>query len=276
MLKSMTGFASSRKDIPALGRISLEIRSTNHKFLEVVLHLPEGFLALEEKVKKEIEAKIKRGRIVCALNIVGGHPGNVFINRRLAKSYFSSIQKIKGQLRLEDNLTLDTLVRLPGVVSLVENDTAKVKIWPALKILLRQVVAVLEIRRQKEGRAISRYLNYRAKIIESILKRVKAKFKQVMQRRLQEITRDEAAAANLLKESDITEELERLAFHIRNFSAQLSKQGPVGKELDFIAQEMQREANTLGAKSGDIFISGQVIQLKSQIEKIREQLQNIE
>jgi uncharacterized protein (TIGR00255 family) len=129
--------------------------------------------------------------------------------------------------------------------------------------------------RHKEGRALFGFLKNRAEALRVNLVIIKIKFKKAIKEKLKYLDTEEERS-NFLKDSDITEEIERLAFHIRNFNHKLSKNGPIGKELDFIAQEMQREANTLAAKTFEATISARVVQMKSQIEKIREQVQNIE
>jgi uncharacterized protein (TIGR00255 family) len=275
MLYSMTGFGSKEIGIAPLGKICLELRSTNHKFLEIVFHLPEGFLSLEDKMKKEIEAKIKRGRVVCAINISGGSAQGVFVNNRLLEKYFSSFKKIKKQLHLKEEVSINTLIHLPGVLSLNAEGIPSNRVWPRLKILLRQVLEDLAQARLKEGRALYIHLKRRAGVLKQNLSIIKLRFKTVIKEKLGKILTDEERST-FLKDTDITEEIERLAFHIRHFESALAQNGPVGKELDFVAQEMQREANTAGAKSCDGIISLKVVQLKSQIEKIREQLQNIE
>jgi uncharacterized protein (TIGR00255 family) len=271
----MTGFGAQEKEVNPFGKISVELRSSNHKFLETVFHLPEALLALEDKIKKEVEREIKRGRVTCAVNILGGNTPGVFINKALLKNYVSSLRNIQGQFNLKEGLGLDTLISLPGVLSLQENLIPKAKIWPQIKITLVSALAELVKTRQKEGRAIYGYLKSRAGALKTDLDTIKIRFKKVLKEKLGAITTDEERNS-FLKETDISEEVERLAFHIRNFKHKLSKNGPAGKELDFIAQEMQREANTLAAKTFDTVISSRVVQIKSQIEKIREQAQNIE
>jgi len=275
MIKSMTGFGSKAREIPAFGKISVELRSSNHKFLETVFHLPEGFLSLEDRIKKEIEARVKRGRITCVINIIGGKTSNVFINRPLLKNYILALKKIQGQFHIQDEASLDTLIHLPGVLSLAESAIPKEKIWPRLERLVNLALDDLVKMRSKEGQALYRYLKNRAGAIKSQLDTVKIRFKKVIKAKSAEINTDEERSS-FLKNTDISEEVERLTFHLRNFIYKLSKDGSIGKELDFIAQEMQREANTMGAKSCDAFISTWVVQIKSQVEKIREQLQNIE
>lgn len=275
MIKSMTGFGSREATIAPFGKISVELRSSNHKFLEIVLHLPEGFQFLEDKIKKEISGKIKRGRITGLINITGSKSTGVFINKKLLKNYISAIKNIKEQFQIKNTVGIDTLIHLPGVLVLRESVMAKARLWPSLKILVNQVLDDFLKMRAKEGRALYVYLKKRLEKIQREFGIVQTRFRRVTQEKVAQIKTEEERSS-FLKDTDITEETERLTFHIRNFRRTLDKNGPVGKELDFITQEMQREVNTIGAKSFDTVISGKVVQIKSQIEKIREQLQNIE
>ncbi|PIP20771.1 MAG: YicC family protein [Candidatus Omnitrophica bacterium CG23_combo_of_CG06-09_8_20_14_all_40_11] len=274
-MNSMTGFASKEITITPFGKICLEIRSTNHKFLEAVFHLPVGFLSLEDKIKKEVEAKIKRGRIVCVMNVLGSPTNSIFIDKRLLKNYISILRNIRELAHIQEGVRLDTLINLPGVLSLTEDRHSKSKIWPRLKTLVRNTLVDLVSMRKKEGQALYIYFKESAQALETNLGIIKTKFKKLIQEKVAELKTPEECSS-FLKDTDITEEIERLAFHIRSFQKKLSKSGPIGKELDFIAQEMQREANTMGAKSCDAMVSSRVVQMKSQIEKIREQVQNIE
>ncbi len=274
-MNSMTGFASREIAIAPFGKISLEIRSTNHKFLEAVFHLPVGFLSLEDKIKKEIEAKIKRGRVVCVMNVVGGPTNKIFIDKRLLRNYISTLRNIGELAHIQEEVRLDTLINLPGVLSLTEDRRSKGNIWPRLKTLVHNTIDDLVGMRKKAGRALYRYFKNASQALETNLGIIKRKFKKLIQEKIAELKTPEERSS-FLKDTDITEEIERLTFHFRNFQKKLSKNGPIGKELDFIAQEMQREANTMGAKSCDAMVSSRVVEIKSQIEKVREQLQNIE
>jgi len=271
----MTGFGSQEAEIDSIGRICVELRCTNHKFLETVFHLPDGTLSLEDKLKKEIEAKIRRGRIFCAINIKGKEVQGIFVNRKLLKNYLHELNSIKKEFKIKDGLALDSLIRLPGILSLKESKPAGMHIWEYLKPLLQQALLGLLKTRQKEGRALAGLLRNRTELLKKDLVLIKCRFTVAVKNRLQNIQSDEERSA-FLKGADITEETDRLSFHIKNFQQKIAKGGPVGKELDFITQEMQREANTLAAKSFDLVISGLAVQMKSQIEKIREQVQNIE
>jgi uncharacterized protein (TIGR00255 family) len=276
MIQSMTGFGTKEAAIANLGKMRMELRSTNHKFLEVVFHIPEMLISLEDKIKKEIEAKVKRGRLTCVITFMGAQTTpTVFINKALLKNYASALENIKKQSQLRDEISINTLVHLPGVLSLEENKINKAGVWPGLKILVNQTVNGLLKMRQKEGRALFVFLKKRAELLKAELSMIKMRFKKVIKEKLAKLPTNEERVS-FLKETDIAEETERLAFHIRNFQNKLLKSGPLGKELDFIAQEMQREANTMAAKSFDTIISSRAVQIKSQIEKIREQVQNIE
>jgi uncharacterized protein (TIGR00255 family) len=275
MIKSMTGFARGELGIAPFGKVSVELRSTNYKFLEMVLHLPEGFLSLEDSIKKIIEGKIKRGRVNCVVSFAETPTSKIFMNRPLIKNYLEQLSGIKKQFDLQAQIELDTLIHLPGVLSLKQNSAGGGKIWPRLKTLVSSVVDDLVKARQKEGAALYRYLRNRAQALCVDLHQVKIKFQRAIAQKLLKINNSEERAG-FLKEADITEEVERLSFHIKNLIKKLSKNGPIGKELDFIAQEMQREANTMAAKSCVAVISARVVQIKSEIEKIREQLQNVE
>ena len=275
MINSMTGFGAKECEISPYGKICIECRSSNHKFLEIVLHLPEGYLSLEDKIKKEIETKIKRGRVTCSVVITGEKAPAIYINKPLLKSYVSTLKNIQEEFDIKEGASLNTLIHMPGVLSLGENGFLKAGLWPRLKVLVSRAVDELAKTRQREGRALYVHLKKRADILKHNIEIIKKIFKKAITGKLGLMVNDEERAS-FLKSSDITEEIERLSFHVGNFKRKLSKVGSVGKELDFIAQEMQREANTMAAKSFGPALSGRVVQLKSQIEKIREQVQNIE
>jgi uncharacterized protein (TIGR00255 family) len=275
IINSMTGFGCQETDVSAVGRISVELRCINHKFLESVFHLPEGLLSLEDKLKKEIEAKIKRGRIYCAINIKGQLAQGIFVNRKLLKNYLQELNSLKQEFKIKDGLSLDSLIRLPGILSLKEDKPTGEHIWEQLQPVFLQALTSLLIARQEEGAALANLLKKRSALLKQNLIFIKRRFSTAVKNRLKKIQAEEERLA-FLKGADIAEEIDRLYFHINNFQHKIAQGGSVGKELDFITQEMQREANTLAAKSFDLIISGRAVEMKSQIEKIREQVQNIE
>lgn len=275
MIESMTGFGRADVDARGIGRISVEIRSTNHKFLETVLHMPEGFLSLEEKIKKEIEGEVARGRIVCVVTIVAEEAHDVVINHRVIAKYLAAVKEIKRKHAIQENASMNTLLRLPGVFTLAESVGAQNKMWPSIRQLVVKATKELVSMRMKEGRALCVVLKSTAQKLRSHVAAVKARQQKVVDERKLGFASDEERSS-FLKSSDIAEELDRLAYHVGNLLDKLRRGGVIGKELDFIAQEMQRETNTIGAKSCDASISGMVVEMKSFIEKIREQVQNIE
>ncbi len=275
IINSMTGFGSDEAEISSIGRISVELRCTNHKFFETVFHLPEGLLSLEDKLKKEIEVKIKRGRIYCAINIKGQPVQGIFVNRKLLKNYLHELNSVKKEFKINDGLGLDSLIRLPGILTLKEDKPIGAHIWEKIKPIFLQALTSLLVARQKEGTALSGLLNKRSALLKKDLVFIKRRFVIAVKNKLKKIQAEDERLA-FLKGADIAEEMDRLHFHINNFQHKIAQGGAVGKELDFITQEMQREANTLAAKSFDLIISGRAVEMKSQIEKIREQVQNIE
>ncbi|HRZ13997.1 MAG TPA: YicC family protein [Candidatus Omnitrophota bacterium] len=274
MIQSMTGFGRSEGKLDSFGIATVEIRSINHKFLEAVIHLPEGFLSLEDKIKKEIESRVQRGRVTCVINIVQQVSRDVMIDEDLVKKYVGVLKGLSRKYGLKDELTINSVISLPGVLALSENKIPTQRMWPQLKLLLTQALDDLVSMRAKEGKALALFLKARNATLKKELDEIKERFKKVVKEKANKFATDMERTA-FLKESDITEEIERLDYHIKNFQSKWAVNAPLGKELDFIAQEMQREANTMGAKSCDTDISGKVVFIKSQIEKTREQLQNI-
>jgi uncharacterized protein (TIGR00255 family) len=205
----------------------------------------------------------------------GARGGDVFINKPLLKNYLHKISNVKREFKIKEGLSLNTLILLPGVLTLEEERVSPENIWPKLKSALNMAVGNLAKTRSKEGEALQGYLKKQAEALRDELATIRLRLKAELQKRLKDFTTDEERG-NFLKDTDTTEEADRLAFHIRNFKNRLIKGGVIGKELDFIAQEMQREANTMAAKTFDVSVSAKVLKMKSLIEKIREQAQNIE
>ncbi|MFA5349533.1 MAG: DUF1732 domain-containing protein, partial [Candidatus Paceibacterota bacterium] len=197
------------------------------------------------------------------------------INKKLLGNYLAALADVKKKFRLKNNIGLESLIQLPGVLGVEESPVAYDKVWPYLRAILAASLDDLTAMRRKEGAALYRHLKNRALTVSGYLDSVRARFKKAVKKRVARLSSDEERSS-FLRDSDITEEIERLAFHIGSFKSKIAKNGSIGKELDFISQEMQREANTMGAKSCDKIISQKVVQIKSQVEKIREQLQNVE
>ena len=275
MIKSMTGFGTAKGFISPWGRINLEIRSTNHRFLDIILHLPEGFLGLEQKLKEEIAKRIKRGHIICRLEMNPLQLKKPVLNKHLIKEYYLSLKRISRQLNLKDkDININTLARLPGIWVMQSQSSLSLS-WSKINPLLKEALERLIQKRQQEGRAICQDLGTRTRRLSEILTIIKARFKKAIKQRVKSYIIDEEKNS-FLRSSDINEEVVRLSFHLKHFTRCLKNKMVAGKELDFILQEMQREANTIGAKSIDALISNRVVGMKSEIEKMREQVQNVE
>ncbi|MBU0549463.1 MAG: YicC family protein [Candidatus Omnitrophica bacterium] len=274
MISSMTGYGRARRDILPWGRVSFEIRSVNHRFYDVVLHLPEGFLYLEQRFKDEIGKKIKRGHVVCRLELNSNDLKKPVLNKRMIKEYYSALKKLSSELNLKQDIKISALMDLPGVWAMQSRPASSVS-WPQIRPLVREALDKAVKGRKQEGAALYRDLINRTNKASAVLKAVKARFAKVIKKRLT-LCNNDADKNSFLKSSDINEELVRLNFHVKNFAKCLSSNKSIGKELDFILQEMQREANTVGAKSIDALISDKTVKVKSEIEKMREQVQNVE
>ena len=273
--QSMTGFGTATGSLARFGTASVDLRSSNHKYLEIVLHLPNGFMVLEDYLKKEVEKIISRGRITLVVN-VGINPfQKVSVNKGLFKDYYRSIKDVQNEFHINGEIGIANLLNLQGVLSLCEDKADARKYLPELKKIFQPALDGLLKSRKKEGQALRVYLKNHGRKLKEGLVAVTKRFNHVVAEKVKVLkTEDEKSC--FLKNSDIGEELERLEYHIRNFIHKLDTGGILGKELDFIAQEMQRETNTIGAKSCDAVVSGHVIQLKSEVERIREQVQNVE
>ncbi|MDD5655125.1 MAG: YicC family protein [Candidatus Omnitrophica bacterium] len=274
MIKSMTGFGTATATVLPWGRMTMDVRSINHRFLDVVFHLPPGLSCVEEDLKREIEKRLGRGRVTCAVNLNGALTQKVSVNKPLLRQYYLELKKAKEDLGLGDEISINTLVHMPGVLS-VEDIKARKESLPGMKALLKKALDELSRNRVREGAQIYQDLMARCRMIQETLVQIKVRYKKVVDQRASELASPDEQNG-FLKSSDITEELVRLDFHLKSAKAKLNGSQAIGKELDFVAQEMQREINTVGAKSVDAAVSGKVVQIKSEIEKIREQLQNVE
>lgn len=281
MIVGMTGFGRAQfKDRHI--ELNLQMRSVNCRFFETAFHMPQSLVYLEGKIKKYLHKRIKRGRISFNLALSGSLAGKVSVDNELARQYAKRLARLRRELSLSGETTLAQLSAFPGVISLKENSLADKIIWSKIERLLKAACGDLLTMRIKEGRAITKDILARLNTINKKLLFVKRRaslFVANKRRQLKDIIGNAEEISAIIKSCDISEEVMRLGFHCKSFAKKISssrRHVPLGKELDFIAQEMQREANTMGAKSQDAHIASAVIEIKSQIEKIREQLQNAE
>ncbi len=292
-MRSMTGYG--RGDCAKDGfKFTVELNSINRKQSDISINLPKEFVELEPRIRDEINAHLSRGRI----NVVVAYhrsstkaEESVELDVALAKAYSRAIQKLQKQLKLEGALTLDTILRAPGVMKLAETTVDAEAVWPSVESALRKAVTGLVKMREKEGKFLADDLGVRLGLLEAGLELIRRSAPEIVKRYREQLhTRVKEAGLEipvdderLLKEvvffadrCDISEEITRLASHLKQFRDCLKSNEPVGRTLDFLAQEMGREINTIGSKANAAEISQQVVKMKAELEKIREQVQNIE
>lgn len=288
----MTGFGRGEAKFGS-GKIKVEIRSINHKFLDASLKLPESIIPFEEKIKETLQKRVQRGKINLVVNYDGvvARDEGIAINKALAKRYCDDLRKLKKSLGLKDEVGIKEILGLPGVLNARSNERGISHLWARTKDAIDEAVARLIVEREKEGKAIYRDLDERARNIESMVAVIKARshinveeYRKRFADRIKDLTagrqidmgRLEMEVAIFAKSSDVAEEITRLKSHLANLRRTLTGSGEIGKKVDFIAQELHREINTVGSKASDFKVSKNVIEIKSEIEKIREQAKNIE
>jgi len=292
MIKSMTGYG--RVEAPGQdGNIVVEIKSVNHRFLEISLKMPQALFPLELEFKKKIGEKIKRGRLEVFIRMEAQSTNAVaaMINMEAARNYFAALQRLKDEFGLQEEVGLKTMAGFRDIFTQPVETEISPEILKQITAALEEALNMLVGMRQEEGGAIYRDMEQRLNLISGILEVIKARSPQVVaeyQRRLTERIKELTAgcaiddsrlaqeAAIFAEKSDITEEIVRMHSHIDQFVALLQSEEAEGKKIDFLLQEMNREINTIGSKSNDAEIARQVIEVKSELSKLREQAQNIE
>jgi uncharacterized protein (TIGR00255 family) len=292
MIKSMTGFGKGQTLSPR-ERITVEIRSLNHKYFDLVSRLPNNLSTFDDKVRDCVKKRIRRGRVNLSLTREGKEKekSQFLVDMNLARKYHRELLKLKRNLRLKDDLGITQILSLPEVISYEQKKENVSQLWPYIKRALQRALYKLGRMREAEGRRLLRDLLRRTKSIRYYLGNIETQLPKVIEGYRKNLFQKVKALSGLKKpnqdriaeevalfvrNSDVSEELTRIKSHLKAFATALRNQREAGKELDFIAQELFREANTIGAKSGSFRISRWVIKIKSQIEKIREQLQNVE
>jgi uncharacterized protein (TIGR00255 family) len=290
----MTGFGRGESRFKN-GKITVEIKTVNHKFFDETLRLPENMASFEERIKEMLQKSIKRGKINLVLTYNGssaGCGGRIHINKALAKNYHAELVGLEKYLGVKNHLSVKEIMALPGVLGYEAVDPGFYEmIWPKVKKALEKALERLVADREKEGRHTYKELKVRASAIERLLGSIKSRahlnvdeYRKRFAERVKDLAsggeidrgRLEMEVAIFAKNSDISEEIARLANHLSNFRTTIASSGEVGKKVDFIAQELHREINTIGSKASDFRISKNVIDIKGEIEKIREQAKNLE
>jgi uncharacterized protein (TIGR00255 family) len=291
MIRSMTGFGAGRGAVNG-EEIDVEIRSVNHKFCEVKVRVPRELSALELEAAKVVKDRLARGGVEVTIRRASGSGGLApRVDVALAEAYARAFGEIQARLGLPGAVTLSDILRSDGVVRLDERqidvDAARAALGEGLSRALEALVAM----RGREGEALSRDLESRLTTVEELVARVAEQAPRVVEayrtrlaERVAELARGVSTDPTRLAQevalfadrTDVAEEVTRLRSHVAQARALLASGEPAGRKLDFVVQEMHREANTIGSKSQSADLSGVVVSLKAEIERMREQVQNVE
>jgi len=288
----MTGYGRGQSAFNG-AKISVELNSVNRKQSDVTVSLPRELSELEPRLRDVINTRISRGRLNVVVACVNGTNASTktALDTALAATYYRAMLDLQKELKVGGEISIETILRAPGVLRISEEQIAGEKVWPHLESALNEALDDLVKMREKEGKHLAKDLIKRLKIVRMSLRKIRLqvpgvikKYRQTLHERIQKAGIEVAADdERLVKEiiffadkSDVSEELTRLESHFAQFAHTLRKNEPVGRTLDFITQEISREFNTLGSKANDADVSQLVVICKAEMEKIREQIQNIE
>ncbi|NLZ39366.1 MAG: YicC family protein [Firmicutes bacterium] len=293
MVASMTGYGQAESDPHELPQIKVEVRSVNHRYLDISIRLPREIQVVEDRVRCCVQQAINRGHldIYVSWHEQTDDDLNIKVDRALVLAYHRALTEISELCSLGQSPDLALLARFPDIISVEKARMDPDEVWDVLNPILEKALYNLKKQRREEGARIKTdielRLNLLAEIVAQIEKRaplVLEEYRRKMEERLKEYlgleeidqTRLLTEAAVFADRSNITEELVRLSSHIEAFRDTLQQDGVIGRKLDFITQEILREANTIGSKANDYQVAKLVVDLKTELEKIREQVQNIE
>ena len=292
MLKSMTGFGRARREID--GRdIMVEIKSVNHRYFEFSARTPRAYGFLDDKLKSLIHEGLSRGKVETNVSIVNlsGKDAQVGIDLELARGYVNSLRSLAEPLSLSDNLSLSSIARFPDIFQVKKNEEDEETVWNEVKGVAEEALERFISMRETEGERLGEDLVTRLRTLTSCVEKVEelspqtvAAYRERLSLKLNEIlegknveeSRVLTEVALFADKIAVDEETVRLKSHIQQFYALVDLSEPVGKKLDFLVQEMNRETNTIGSKCQDVAVTNVVLTMKAEIEKIREQIQNIE
>jgi len=293
LIKSMTAYGRAEYSLGDILFIS-EIKSVNNRYRDIILRIPKNFQIFDKELRSVISSRIKRGRIEASIQMEESSdetPYTLELNEPLVNSYFKIFNQLAEQFGLDHEIRIESLCQMRDVI-LFRPETVEVdKVKPGFQEVLRQALDSLDVMRIKEGEAIEADFVMRIDLLEKHLYEVenrapvlvqeyRKRLKENIERMLKDIAMDEARLAQevalFAEKSDITEEIVRLRSHLKQFREYISLDDAVGRRLDFLIQEMNREVNTIGSKASDTIISRVVVEMKAEVEKLREQVQNVE
>lgn len=293
-MKSMTGYG--RGECTLYNRkFVVEIKAVNHRYNDINIKMPRTMLVYEDAIKKAITSKVFRGKIDVYVNFESFSEDdiNITVNDNLAKGYISALDELRNKFNIEDNITLDIVAKFPDIITVnkgITNEEAEKEIFACLMNATIDAIDNFVEMRLKEGETLKKNIHEKLETIFNAVNKINNRAPEVakdyrkrLEDKLKELDEVQVDESRILTEvlifSDkacIDEEITRLYSHIEQMNSIIEESVPVGRKLDFLVQEMNREVNTIGSKSNDLEITNIIVDTKSEIEKIREQIQNIE
>ena len=292
MVKSMTGYGRAEETVNGC-TITVELRSVNNRYLDCSVRLPRNFLFAEDTVKQAVSAGVSRGKVDVFVSAQASQDSGtvVSVNEELARGYRDAVARIAETLGLEIGLNAFSLARFPDVLTVERRELDKDKAAAALSEITAKAVEEFNAMREREGERLRRDMLGKLETIEGLVSVVEERspqtvkeYRERLEARLRDILADRSLdeqrviteAAIFADRTAVDEETVRLRSHIAQFRTMLEEGSPIGRKMDFLVQEFNRESNTIGSKCSDASLAKVVVDLKSEIEKIREQLQNVE
>lgn len=291
-MKSMTAYARA-EGLLEERRCVIEVRTVNHRYCDVNLKLPRSLSSLELTTKKYLGTRIARGRVDMTIQWENGGEGDIRLNlnERVAQELHALLVTLKGQLKIQEEVSLSHVLSLRDAVISVEKTEEVYDNWEGLKALVDEALDSLVAMREAEGAALKDDLVGRVQVlgeiaekVDGLASRLTESIREKLTSRLEQFELSGKVDENRLlsevflvaERADITEELVRIKSHLQQFGTLVGEEGPIGRKLDFVIQELNREFNTIASKSNDAAISQAMVDAKSELEKMREQVQNVE
>ena len=290
-MKSMTGFGRASLESNGKNYI-IEIKTVNNKYSDITVKSPKRLSFMEDKIRKQIANRITRGKVEVSVSFFdfSNKSKNVVLNKKIAKEYIKQLREIADENNLSENISVVEIAKLPDILNSIDSDNDEEIAGEALQCLNMALDSLIEMRKT-EGENIKQDLLVRIERVQNLVDKIAENSKGIveeyvskLEKRVKEILKTDVVDENRIAQeaviyadkTSIEEELTRLNSHIVQFKELVNSDGPVGKKLDFMIQEMNRETNTIGSKAGSGEITKAVIDLKVELEDIREQIQNIE
>ncbi|MBI0578435.1 YicC family protein [Neobacillus cucumis] len=291
MVISMTGFGRSKKESGAFS-VNVEVKTVNHRFCEFNIRMPRQLLKIEDKMKKKLNQHIRRGRVEVYVTIEGESAvtRKIHVDWKLIEEYYQFINIAREKYELDGKVTLHDLLNNSELIHIEESESGNEELENLVLTATEEAVILLKQMRQAEGEELKKdllsaltQLEKNIGELQEFAPLVLQNYQERLMKRMEELVKGQIDETRILTEvavfadkADINEEITRLKSHIGQFIQTLNEQEPIGRKLDFLVQEMNREANTIGSKANDAGIAKKVVEIKSLLEKLKEQVQNIE